>query len=105
MTMTNNNHIRITTLMDTAKYKAKVRVEIHIHSVIGITVKMGIDNLSGNECLMVTSIVPVIKEMEIKQDIAFNGMLRVNMNNTMITLRPKHKIRTRITADNEETIG
>jgi len=53
---------------------------------------------------MVTSIMPVIEELGIKQDIAFNGMLKVNMNNTMITLKPKHIIRTRITVGNGETI-
>jgi hypothetical protein len=66
---------------------------------------MGIDNLSGNECLTVISMIPVIKVMEIKQDIVFNGTLKVNMNNTMITPKLKTRIRTNITADNEGTIG
>jgi hypothetical protein len=88
---------------DKDKDKDRVRVEILIHSVTETTmaVKMGIDNLSGNECSTVTSIIPVIKEMA--TDIVFNGTLKVNMNNTMTT--PKRKTRTRITADNEETIG
>lgn len=102
MTMTSNNNIKITT-QGMVKDKAKVRVEILIHSVIGITVKMEIDNLSGNECLMVNSTMPVIKQMGIRQDIEFNETLKVNMNNTMITLKPKMRIR--ITVDNEETIG
>jgi hypothetical protein len=66
---------------------------------------MGIDNLSGNECSTITSIILVIKGMEMGMVIEFNGTLKVNMNNTMTTPKRKTRIRTKITADNEETIG
>jgi len=70
---------------------------------------MGIDNPSGNECSMVISTIPVIKEMEIKQDIVFNETLKVNMNNTMITpkmeIKSETRTRTRYTANNAEELG
>jgi len=93
--------------MDTVrdKDKDKVQVEILIHSVIETTVKMGIDNLSGSGCSTETSIMPVIKVMGIRQDIEFNGTLKGNTNNMMNTPKPKTKIRTKITVDNEEAIG
>lgn len=68
-----------------------------------MAVRMGIDNPSGNECLTVTSIIPVIKVMGM--GIEFNGTLKVNMNNTMTTPKRKTRTRIKITADNEETIG
>jgi hypothetical protein len=66
-----------------------------------MAVKMGIDNLSGNECSPAILIMSVIKVMGM--GIEFNGTLKVNMNNIMNT--PKHRARTKTTADNEETIG
>ena len=89
--------------MDTVKDKDRVQVEILIHSIIETTVKMGIDNLSGSGCSTVTSIIPVIKEMA--TDIEFNGTPKGHTNNMMNTPKPKIRIRTKITADNEETIG
>lgn len=106
--MISNNHIRVIP-QDTAKHKVKVKVKILTHSSTGTTVKMGIDSPSGNECSMVTSIIPVIKETEIKQDIVFHETLKVNMNNTMITpkieIRPETRTRTRYTANNAEELG
>ena len=83
--------------------KDRVQVEILIHSVIETTFKMGIDNLSGNVCLTVTSIMLVIKVMGIRQDIESDGTPKGSTNNMMIT--SKSKTRTKITVDNEEATG